>query len=106
MLQILQSKYDVVSVFKNIKSDRNVIPRGIKIFSDQTKQQKEYYMKIKRQLEELITDESSKTIKYINNIPTIVDKNGNKKPVTYPNILPNTDIIYGNIESLIAIKLT
>lgn len=60
---ILQSKYNVVLILKNVKSDRNVITQGKTIISDQTKQQKEHYMKIKRQLKELITQgEGSKPL--------------------------------------------
>nr|XP_023018000.1 stress response protein NST1-like [Leptinotarsa decemlineata] len=43
------------------------------IFGDQTKAQREYYNKIKKQLEESKNRGENKYIKYINNIPTLVD---------------------------------
>lgn len=47
----------------------------IKIFPDQTKAQREYFFNVKRKLQEYLENSENKTIKYINNIPTIVDSN-------------------------------
>lgn len=46
----------------------------VKIFGDQTVKQREYYKVVKKRLQEIIsTGDNSKTIKYINSIPTIVE---------------------------------
>lgn len=53
---------------------------GIKIFSDQTKIERAYFLKIRNRLNDLIANgETNKTIRYINNIPTIVDKQGKEQ---------------------------
>lgn len=69
---ILNSPEDALYVLKNKKSIK--VP-SVKVFGDQTKMQRDYFLNIKRQLNEMIDKgDESKTIKYINNVPTIVDK--------------------------------
>lgn len=63
----------VRKILKNRNKTKNP---HIRIFSDQTKMQKNYFQQIRNQLQELIdSGDNSKTIKYIKNIPTIVNKN-------------------------------
>lgn len=74
----MQSKNYVIYVHKNTKNNTNC-PRGIRIFGDQTQQQKDY-IKMKQRLEEFISNGvNRKTMKYINNAPTFVNKNENNK---------------------------
>lgn len=69
---ILPSRDHAVFILKN-KNKINI--PNVKIFGDQTKMQREYYFKLRKQLEDLKDD--SKVIKYINNIPKIVTKTKN-----------------------------
>ncbi|VEN42330.1 unnamed protein product [Callosobruchus maculatus] len=61
---------------KQVLRDRNLIKTpGIKIYGDQTKAQREYFKKIKAELERIVADgDNTKTIRYINNVPTIASK--------------------------------
>lgn len=69
---ILNCPEDALHVLKNKKSIK--VP-SVKVFGDQTKKQREYFQNIKEQLNAMIAKgDNSKTIKYINNQPTIVDK--------------------------------
>lgn len=69
---ILKSRHDAIAVLKN----RENIPQGVKVFADQTKKQRDYYLSIKSQLEErMAAGDTTKTIRFINNVPTIVNKN-------------------------------
>lgn len=75
---VLKSVEDAKYVLKN----RNLAAgQGVKIVGDQTKMQRVYYKWVKAELDKLIqSGVSNKTIKYINNKPTIVDKlDQNKK---------------------------
>ncbi|KAJ8945300.1 hypothetical protein NQ318_002757 [Aromia moschata] len=94
---ILPSRDHALNILRN--KNKITIP-GVKIFGDQTKAQKEYYLHLKRQLTELGDD--SKTIKYINNVPRIVSKSSTyKKKLDTPNIPYNIDIVYINIQSFL-----
>lgn len=64
------TRNDAITVLRNKKLIK--IP-SIKIFADQTKVQRDYFIKIKKQLEEFKERGEIKIIKYINNIPTLVD---------------------------------
>ena len=69
---ILNSPEDAINVLKNKQLIK--IP-SVKIFSDQTVAQRQYFQKVKSELQELIAKgDNSKTIKYINNKPTIVNR--------------------------------
>lgn len=68
---VMNGRQDAVTIFKN----KNLLPPGIKIFSDQTKSQREYYLSVKNKLnEQIASGDTSKTIKYVNNVPTIINK--------------------------------
>lgn len=58
-----------------LKTKNKVQVPGVKIFADQTKLQRDTYRALKHQ----IKDDNTKTIKYINNIPRIVDKNNEQQ---------------------------
>lgn len=58
-----------LSILKNRIKVKNVL-----IFSDKTKLQQNYYKQVKERLKEINENGGNKTIKYINNVPTIVDK--------------------------------
>lgn len=61
-----------------IKNKRNINNENLRVFADQTKLQREYFFKVKQELHNFIAaGDNNKTIKYINNIPTIVDKSKN-----------------------------
>nr|CAI5826060.1 unnamed protein product [Callosobruchus analis] len=61
---------------KQVFRSRNLIRTpGIKIYRDQTKAQREYFKKIKVELDKIFSDgDDTKTIRFINNVPTIVSK--------------------------------
>lgn len=68
-----------------LKNKQSIGVPNIKIFSDQTKAQRDYFNKVKLELQELINNGvTNKTIKFINNKPTIVNKlnYGNPKNTT------------------------
>lgn len=72
----LKNTEDAITV---LKSKRNVKVPNIKIFQDQTKKQIQYYKDIKNELQRLIDNgDNTKTIRYINNKPTIVMKMSQK----------------------------
>lgn len=76
---ILNSAEDAKHILKNKQLIK--IP-SIKIFADQTLVQRQYFRKVKAALQELIdSGDTSKTIRYVNNKPTIVKKatNGTSK---------------------------
>lgn len=58
---------------KVLKNKKVITVPSIRIFSDQTKMQREYYLNVKKQLQDLKDRGENKTIRYIHNIPTIVD---------------------------------
>ncbi|KAL3268857.1 hypothetical protein HHI36_007946 [Cryptolaemus montrouzieri] len=64
-------------IAKNILKNKVVIKTpGIKIFGDPTPARREYFNKVRKDLQEKIeAGKTSKTIRYINGRPTIVDKN-------------------------------
>lgn len=69
---ILQSPEDAKFILKN--KHLNIIP-SIRIYGDQTRKQREYFNFIKTKLQRSIENgDNRKTIKFINNRPTIVDK--------------------------------
>lgn len=73
---ILKNPEDAITV---LKSKRNIKETNIKIFQDQTKRQIQYYKDIKNELQRLIDNgDNTKTIRYINNKPTIVTKMAQK----------------------------
>lgn len=53
--------------------------KRIKIFSDQTKMQRDNFKRTKQQVDEMVVQGDNKNIIYINGIPTIVDANPAKK---------------------------
>lgn len=74
---LMPNKHLAVQILKN--RDKINIP-GVKLFSDQTKMQRNYYLSLKQKLEEFRKNgDDSKTIKYINNMPKIVEKSYNQK---------------------------
>lgn len=74
---LMQNKHLAIQILKN--SNKVGIP-GVKIFNDQTKMQRNYYLSLKQKLEEYKRNgDDSKTIKYVNNVPKIVDKINNQK---------------------------
>lgn len=69
---ILKNREDAKLVLKH----RDTIAAHIKIFGDQTKKQRDYYLYVKNKLQSLIEQgDNSKTIRFINNKPTIISKN-------------------------------
>lgn len=73
---MLKNQADAITV---LKSKMNVKMPNIKIFQDQTKKQIQYFKDIKNELQRLIDNgDNTKTIRYINNKPTIVRKNNQK----------------------------
>ena len=69
---ILKSPEDAKFILKN--KQLNTIP-SVRIYGDQTKAQRDYFNAIKAKLQSLIEKgDNKKTIKFINNRPTIVDK--------------------------------
>ncbi|KAJ8946417.1 hypothetical protein NQ314_008899 [Rhamnusium bicolor] len=73
---ILKNPEDAITV---LKSRRNVKMPSIKNFQDQTKKQIQYYKDIKNELQHLIDNgDHTKTIRYINNKPTIVTRMNQK----------------------------
>lgn len=72
---VLNNSEDAVNVLRN---KRNVTVPSIRIFGDQTKKQQNYFHTIKKQLEDLKANgDDTKTIRFINNKPTIVKKTVN-----------------------------
>lgn len=72
---VLNSSNEALTVLKN---KRNIHIPSIRIFSDQTKQQRDFYRSIKKQLDDLkASGDDTKTIKYINNKPVIVTNHSN-----------------------------
>lgn len=71
---VLANKEEAMKILKNKQKIIAENP-NIRIYSDQTKKQREYYKATKAKLEAIIANgDESKTIKFINNIPTIVKK--------------------------------
>lgn len=69
-----------VVAIKFLKEKQKIIQKipSIRIYADQTKKQREYFIQIKGKLEELKqAGHTNKTIRYINNIPTIVEQTRN-----------------------------
>lgn len=62
--------HEALNVLKNKKE---ITVPSIRIFSDQTKMQRDYFLTVKKKLQDLTGRGENKTIRYINNIPTIVD---------------------------------
>lgn len=74
---ILPNSNLAISILKNRNKIKNVL-----IFSDKTKLQQNYYKQVKERLNEINKNGGNKIIKYINNIPTIVDmRSSNKKNI-------------------------
>lgn len=67
---VLNDKEDVKTILKN-KTKINI--PGMKFFSDQTKMQRDYFNKIKQQVNEMVAQGENKSIRYVGGIPTIVD---------------------------------
>lgn len=68
---VLGNSEEALTILRN--KNRIMVP-GVIIFGDQTKIQKEYYQSVKNKLNELIANgEVNKKIRYVNNIPVIVD---------------------------------
>lgn len=69
---IFENKKTAINILKN----RNLVKiPGIRIYSDKTKIERDYFNKIKTELEHFKNNgDIDKTIKYINNIPTIINK--------------------------------
>lgn len=67
---VFKKREDAVMVLKN--KNKIKVP-SIQIFGDQTNKQRQYFQKIKSQLEEIKSNgDNSKTIKFVNNVPKIV----------------------------------
>lgn len=73
-VRLLKVIFNNESDARHVIYNRNKIPGNVKVFRDQTKVQRDYYKCIKEKLKEY-TDrgDTTKTIKYINSIPTIVN---------------------------------
>lgn len=56
-----------------LRNKKSLTVPNVKIFADQTKSQREYFNKVKNQLEECKRRGEQKIIKYINNVPTLVN---------------------------------
>lgn len=67
---IFPSANDAMNVLKNKKL---IKAEGVKVFSDQTKMQRDYFLSLKEKLKSINESGGNKTIKYIHNVPTIVD---------------------------------
>lgn len=62
-----------------LKNKNNIKVPSIRIYGDQTQAQRKYFLYIKQQLQEIIASgDDTKTIRYLNNKPTIVDKKDSK----------------------------
>lgn len=69
---VLSNSDEALYILRNKKSIQ--VP-NINIFGDQTKMQRDYYLSVKKKLADMISQgDNDKTIKYVNNIPTIVNK--------------------------------
>lgn len=66
---ILPDQFKAIEILKN----RNKV-KNIPIFSDKTKMQQNHYKQLKEKLNEINKNGGNKIIKYIKNMPTIVDK--------------------------------
>lgn len=74
---VLNSSDEALYILRNKNSIKQP---NINIFCDQTKMQRDYYLSVKKKLSEMISQGiNDKTIKYINNIPTIVNVSSGKK---------------------------
>lgn len=74
MKVIMNNSEDALRVLRSKRNKGNTI----KIFSDQTIKQREYYLSVKNKLDAIHAEgDTSKIIKYINNKPTIVSKTQN-----------------------------
>lgn len=72
---ILNNSEDARNILRN---KRQVTVPSVRIFGDQTKRQQNYFHIIKTQLEDLQANgDDTKTIRFINNKPTIVKKSAN-----------------------------
>lgn len=67
---VFPNSSDALNILKNKKL---IKAEGVKIFSDQTKMQRAYFLSLKEKLKSINENGGNKTIKYINNLPTIVD---------------------------------
>ncbi|KAG5876243.1 hypothetical protein JTB14_032418 [Gonioctena quinquepunctata] len=67
---IFNTEKDAKQVFFN----KNKLPGSVKVFFDQTMIQREYYKHVKDKLKEMVEKgDTSKTIKYVNSAPKIVN---------------------------------
>ncbi|CAG9760600.1 unnamed protein product [Ceutorhynchus assimilis] len=74
---ILESEADAKNILKNRK---NISIPGVRVNNDQTNMQRDYYRGVKAELQRLVeSGQNNKTIKFINNKPTTVDKKDNQK---------------------------
>lgn len=75
---IFNSAEDAKYVLKN---KINIKVPSIRIYGDQTRAQREYYLFVKQKLQDIIDNgDDTKTIRYINNKPTIVNKKYSQQP--------------------------
>lgn len=73
---VMSNSEDALTV---LKSKTTIKVSNIKIFGDQTVSQRDYFKTVKNELQRLITNgDNSKTIRYINNKPTIVPRENTK----------------------------
>jgi hypothetical protein len=70
-----RTREEALQVLKNKKSIRTP---NIKIVADQTRAQREYFDKVKTKLDELKRNSENKIIRFVNNVPAIVDANQSK----------------------------
>lgn len=74
---VLNSSDEALYILRNKNSIKQP---NINIFGDQTRMQRDYYLSVKNKLSEMVSQGiNNKTIKYINNIPTIVNVSSAKK---------------------------
>ncbi|KAG5886957.1 hypothetical protein JTB14_011913 [Gonioctena quinquepunctata] len=67
---IFNTEKDAKQVFFN----KTKLPGSVKVFFDQTMNQREYYKHVKDKLKEMVEKgDTSKTIKYVNSVPKIVN---------------------------------
>lgn len=60
---------------KQVLINKKKLPNNVKAFNDQTPKQREYYNSVKKKLNEMIRNgDSTKIIKFVNSVPTIVVK--------------------------------
>lgn len=73
---VLSSSEEALSI---LKARNKINVPGVVVHHDETKIQREFYFAVKKKLDELVAAGEDKIIRYVNNLPTIIDRPKHQK---------------------------